>query len=180
LRSRSSCFVALDLLSPTRSTYVLAYIWRCVGTPRQEAHRPSWTASCCSSRHRPSAYGGRRSCTSRTMMLTLVVAESTNGVQLHPTRTRSRARAPHAPAERRHSAHRAVEMAEGHAYALAPLGRHGASVRRLGDVGSISSALDATTMVVITFVSSPFCLLSFGRRSLVCTCEQTECENVAQ
>ena len=39
---------------------------------------------------------------------------------------------------------------------------------RLDDVDSVSAALDSTTTVVIVFVSSPFCLLSFGRRSLVC------------
>ena len=167
MRSRRSCFVALDLLSPTRSTHVLTYIWRCVGTPRQEAQRSSWTASCCSSRHRPSSL--RRAVLlhlSDVMMLPLVVAESTNGVQLHPALTRSCARTKHAPAERRYSARRAVEMAEGHALALAPLGRHGASVRRLDDVDSISAALDSTTTVAIVLVSSPVCLLSFGRRSL--------------
>ena len=167
MRSRRSCFVALDLLSPTRSTHVLTYIWRCVGTPRQEAQRSSWTASCCSSRHRPSSL--RRAVLlhlSDVMMLPLVVAESTNGVQLHPALTRSCARTKHAPAERRYSARRAVEMAEGHALALAPLGRHGASVRRLDDVDSISAALDSTTTVAIVLVSSPVCLLYFGRRSL--------------
>ena len=67
LRPRSPCFVALDLLSLTRSTHVLNYFWRCVGTPpvkklnaragrRHAAHRAI--------DHR--AYGGRRSCISRT------------------------------------------------------------------------------------------------------------------
>ena len=50
-----------------------------------------------------------------------------NGLQLDPTRTRSRRRAPHARSGRRHTSHRAVELTAHGALALTPLGRHDAS-----------------------------------------------------
>ena len=50
-----------------------------------------------------------------------------NGLQLDPTRTRSRRRAPHARSGRRHTSRRAVELTAHGALALTPLGRHDAS-----------------------------------------------------
>ena len=50
----------------------------------------------------------------------LVVADLINAVQLHPTRTRSCAHAPHARAGRRHAADRTVELTAHGATALAP------------------------------------------------------------
>jgi len=51
---------------------------------------------------------------------------SINGLQLDPTRTRSRRRAPHARSGRRHTSYRAVELTAHGALALTSLGRHDA------------------------------------------------------
>ena len=60
-------------------------------------------------------------------MLKLISPDSSiNGLQLDPTRTRSRRRAPHARSGRRHTSYRAVELTAHGALALTSLGRHDA------------------------------------------------------
>ena len=60
-------------------------------------------------------------------MLKLISPDSSiNGLQLDPTRTRSRRRAPHARSRRRHTSYRAVELTAHGALALTSLGRHDA------------------------------------------------------